>query len=231
MSLRGRRVLVTSGPTRAPLDAVRFLTNKSTGRLGSLIAEAALEAGADVAFVYGRGSILPTVRGGRLDHLRILPIDTVDDLVATFRHELPQGYDAVVHAMAVLDFAPAEIRHEKVTSSTSEWVIRLVPTPKAASLVRDLAPRTFFVGFKLEVGKARDELTEIAARWARRNRADLVVANDLRDIERGAHIGYLVTDEGQLEAVAEGKEAIARVLVDLLDRRIGARRSSSRPGG
>ncbi len=223
MSLRGRRVLVTSGPTRAPLDEVRFLTNKSTGRLGALIAEAALGAGADVTFVYGRGSGLPTVRGGRVDHLRIVPIDTVDDLVAAFRQELPHDYDALIHAMAVLDFAPAAVREEKVPSSTPEWIVRLVPTPKAAALVRDLAPRTFFVGFKLEVEKAHEELIAIAREWARHNRADLVVANDLRDIERGTHVGYLVTPAGSVEAVAEGKEAIARALVELLGRRLADR--------
>lgn len=223
MSLRGRRVLVTSGPTRAPLDAVRFLTNKSTGRLGALIAEAALEAGADVTFVFGRGSDLPVVRGGRLDHLRILPVDTVEDLVAAFRQELPHGYDAVIHVMAVLDFAPAEIREEKVASSMPEWTIRLIPTPKAAALVRDLAPGAFFVGFKLEVGKGQAQLIEIAREWARQSRADLVVANDLRDIEGGTHIGYLVTPEGHIDGIAEGKEAIARALVDLLSRRLAER--------
>ncbi len=223
MTLRGRRVLVTSGPTRAPLDEVRFLTNKSTGRLGALIAEAALETGADVTFVFGRGSDLPVVRGGRLDHLRILPVDTVEDLVTAFKQELPHGYDAVIHLMAVLDFAPAEVREEKVSSSLPEWVIRLVPTPKAAALVRDLAPGTFFVGFKLEVGKGKDELIGIAREWARHSRADLVVANDLRDIEGGTHVGYLVDPEGKVEAVAEGKEAIARSLVDFLGRRLGGK--------
>lgn len=223
MSLRGRRILVTSGPTRAALDEVRFLTNKATGRLGALIAEAALEAGADVTFVFGRGSALPAVRGGRLDHLRILPVDTVEDLVTAFRQELPHGYDAVIHAMAVLDFEPAEVREEKVSSSLAEWVIRLVPTPKAAALVRDLAPGTFFVGFKLEVGKTQAELIEIARDWTLQSRADLAVANDLKDIERGTHIGYLVNPEGKVETVAEGKEAIARILVEFLGRRLAER--------
>jgi phosphopantothenoylcysteine synthetase/decarboxylase len=231
VSLRGRRVLVTSGPTRAPIDAVRFLTNKSTGRLGALIAEAALQAGADVTFVYGRGSILPAVRGGRQERLRLRAVDTVDDLLSAFRDELPKGYDAVVHAMAVLDFAPAEVRGEKVASNTPEWVIHLAPTPKAAALVRELAPRTFFVGFKLEVGKERGELIELARDWTRRNHADLVVANDLRDIERGAHIGYLVTDGGRVEAVAEGKEAIARTLVELLGRRLAELPQRRQPRG
>ncbi len=168
-----------------------------------------------------RGSDVPAVRGHREDHLRLIPIDTVDDLIATFRRELPTRYDAIIHAMAVLDFTPADVREEKVASSLSEWTVRLVPTPKAAALVRELAPRTFFVGFKLEVGKQREELIETALEWGRHNQADLVVANDLRDIEGGTHIGYLVGADGQVEAIAEGKEAIARALVDLLTRRLG----------
>jgi phosphopantothenate---cysteine ligase (CTP) len=223
MTLDGRRVLVTSGPTRAPLDAVRYLTNKSTGRLGSLIAEAALESGAEVTFVYGRGSALPVIRGRHTDRLRSIPVDTVEDLVTAFRTELPRAYDSVIHAMAVLDFEPRDVREEKVASSQEEWVVRLVPTPKAAALVRDLAPRTFFVGFKLEVDKDQNELIEIAREWAHHNRADLVVANDLRDIEHGVHIGYLVNGEGAIEEIAEGKEAIARALVDILGRRLGER--------
>ncbi|HEV3167642.1 MAG TPA: phosphopantothenoylcysteine decarboxylase [Isosphaeraceae bacterium] len=223
MSLSGRRLLITSGPTRAPLDAVRFLSNKSTGRLGTLIAEAAVQAGAEVAFVYGRVSETPTIRGGRRGHLRLLPIDTVRDLIAVFTKELPTGYDAVIHAMAVLDFEPAEVREEKTSSDLSEWVVRLTPTPKAATLVKTLAPKTLFVGFKLEVGKGKDALIEIARTWADKNSADLVVANDLRDIERGLHIGYLVRSDGAMEGVAEGKEAIARTLIDFISRSLANR--------
>ncbi len=223
MSLARRRILITSGPTRAPLDPVRFLSNKSTGRLGMLIAEAAVHAGAEVMFLYGRVSETPTIRGGQRDHLRLLPIDTVNDLIAVFKKELPGGYDAVVHAMAVLDFAPAKVMEEKTSSELSEWVVRLTPTPKAARLVKTLAPKTFFVGFKLEVGKEKEELIEIAQAWAIKNGADLVVANDLRDIEGGLHIGYLVRPNGTVEGIAEGKEAIARMLVDFLSRSIGNR--------
>lgn len=223
MSLARRRILITSGPTRAPLDAVRFLSNKSTGRLGTLIAEAAVQAGAEVTFLYGRGSETPTIRGGQRNHLRLLPVDTVNDLIAVFKKELPNGYDAVIHAMAVLDFAPAEVREEKTSSELSEWVVRLTPTPKAALLIRTLAPKTFFVAFKLEVGKSKEALIEIARSWAVTNSADVVVANDLRDIERGLHIGYLVQPDGTVEGIAEGKEAIARALADLLSRRLEER--------
>lgn len=217
--LRGKRILVTSGPTRAPLDAVRFISNKGSGRTGALVAELALRAGASVTYVYGRGAQLPQIRSRGRDHLRLIPIETVEDLVNVFREELPTGYDAVIHPMAVLDFAPEEVRQEKVGSDEA-WVVRLVPTPKAIQLVKELSPRTFLVGFKLEVGKPRDELVRIAHESLWRNRADVMVANDLAEIERGVHRGYFVGPEGEVIRVAEGKEEIARAVVDLLEERL-----------
>jgi len=228
VSLRGRKILITAGPTRAPLDAIRYITNKATGRLPAFVAEEALQRGASVTYVHGRPSVLPTVRGGMRDHLAFIAVDTVEDLIHTFREELPRGYDAVVHNMAVLDFAPAEVRPGK-TGSEEEWVVRLVPTPKAVRLVKELAPQTFLVAFKLEVGKTRQELVASALRLLRESRADLVVANEQREIEAGRHTGYFVDPSGEVVAVAEGKEAIARTLVGLLEERLRGR--DSRPEG
>jgi phosphopantothenoylcysteine synthetase/decarboxylase len=220
MPLRGKRILITSGPTRAPLDAVRFLSNKGSGRTGALIAELAVRAGASVTYVYGRGAQLPQIRARGRDHLRLVAVETVDDLVHVFQEELPTGYDAVVHPMAVLDFAPEAVRQEKVGSEEA-WVVRLVPTPKAIQLVKALSPRTFLVGFKLEVGKSPEELVRLAYESLRRNRADVMVANDLADIERGVHRGYFVGPTGEVLRVAEGKEGIARAVVELLEERLG----------
>lgn len=216
MALRGKKILITSGPTRAPLDAVRYITNKATGRLGAMIAEGALQRGADVTYIYGRPGELPVARGGR-DHLRLIPVETVDDLVAVFREELPKRYDAVVHPMAVLDFQPDSVRSYKTGSDVEEWVIRLVPTQKAIKIVKDLAPDTFLVGFKLEIGKESRELLAIALEFLRVNRCDLVVANDLKEIEAGRHTGYFVTPNGKVTKTAVGKEAIARALIESLD--------------
>ncbi len=216
MALRGKKILITSGPTRAPLDAVRYITNKATGRLGAMIAEGALQRGTDVTYVYGRPGELPVARGGR-DHLRLIPVETVDDLVAVFREELPKRYDAVIHPMAVLDFQPDSVRSYKTGSDVEEWVIRLVPTQKAIKIVKDLAPDTFLVGFKLEIGKEPRELQSIALEFLKRNRCDLVVANDLKEIEAGRHTGYFVTPNGKVIKTAVGKEAIARALIEYLD--------------
>lgn len=220
MPLRGKRILITSGPTRAPLDAVRFLSNKGSGRTGALIAELAVRAGASVTYVYGRGAQLPQIRARGRDHLRLVAVETVDDLVHVFQEELPTGYDAVVHPMAVLDFAPEAVRQEKVGSEEA-WVVRLVPTPKVIQLVKALSPRTFLVGFKLEVGKSPEELVRLAYESLRRTRADVMVANDLADIERGVHRGYFVGPTGEVLRVAEGKEGIARAVVELLEERLG----------
>ncbi len=218
MAMHGKQLLITSGPTRAPLDAVRFITNKASGRLGSLIAEEAIRRGAHVTFVYGRSSVVPVVRSSRHDHLRLIAVDTVDDVIKVFQQELPGGgYDAVIHPMAVLDFQPDEVRHTKTGSHVDEWVVRLVPTPKAIGLVKELAPNTFLVGFKLEVDKRLNDLQAIALEFLRKNRCDLVIANDLREIEGGQHTGYFITPEGTIAKTAVGKEAIARELVEYLD--------------
>jgi len=218
--LQGKRFLITAGPTRAPLDAVRYITNKGTGRLGSLIAEEALARGAAITYVHGRPSLSPTVRGGGRDHLSMIAIDTVQDLIRVFRAELPRGYDVVIHTMSVLDFQPAEVRTGKTESDEPEWAVRLVPTPKAIRLVKDLAPRAILVGFKLEAGGRREDLLAEAVELLRAARADLVVANDLREIEAGRHTGYIVDGSGEVVAKAEGKEAIARTLIRLIEERL-----------
>ncbi len=221
MPLSDKRLLITSGPTRAPLDAVRYITNKSTGRLGALIAEEALRRGAEVTFVYGRLSQVPLVRGrAHHDHLTLAAVETVNDLIEVFRRELPRKYDAVIHPMAVLDFTPAEVQPAKTSSDVKEWVVRLVPTPKAIKLVKEVAPKTFLVGFKLEVGKPLAELRAIALEFLRKNSCDLVIANDLGEIEGGQHTGHFITPDGKVVQVAVGKEAIARALVDYLDRHL-----------
>ncbi|HEY3246919.1 MAG TPA: phosphopantothenoylcysteine decarboxylase [bacterium] len=223
MAIHGKRMLITSGPTRAPLDAVRFITNKASGRTGALIAEEVIRRGAHVTFVYGRPSEVPVVRSSRHDHIRLIAVDTVDDLIKVFQQELPGGgYDAVIHPMAVLDFQPDEVRHSKTGSNVDEWIIRLVPTPKAIGLVKELAPKTFLVGFKLEVDKGLADLQAIALEFLRKNHCDLVIANDLREIEGGKHTGYFITPEGAIAKTVVGKEAIARELVEYLDTQLSS---------
>ncbi|MBI3287787.1 MAG: hypothetical protein HYZ68_07045 [Chloroflexi bacterium] len=223
--LAGAKLLLTSGPTRGNLDAVRYITNKSTGRLGALIAEAALAEGAEVTFIYGTGSLTPHVADGRRARLRLIEVETVSDLIAAVRDAMGGTlFDAVIHAMAVLDYEPAESIPEKVPSEREEWVIRLVRTPKVIRLIRDLDPNAFLVGFKLEVGRSPEELRRIGFESLQKNRADLVIANDLAEIEKGRHRGHFIDPRGEVIAVAEGKPTIVAQLIEILSREYAQRR-------
>lgn len=222
--LEGSRILITSGPTRGPLDAVRYISPKSTGRLGVILAQEALSRGAMVTFVYGKGSLVPNA--GQLDpeplsRLKLVEIETVPQLLQVVTDELQEeGYDAVLHSMAVLDYVPEEYIEEKTASGQSEWWIKLVPTPKVVKVIRELQPQTVLVSFKLEVNKPKKELIRIAHQSLLANRADLVLANDLHQIEQGHHVGYIVNPQGEVESIAEGKEEIARELLNAVAERM-----------
>lgn len=220
----GKRILITSGPTRGPVDAVRYVTNKSTGRLGVMLAREALSRGATVTFVYGKGSLVPDALdlGSELfARLRSVQIETVPELAQTMRAELEKDrYDVVLHSMAVLDYVPERYVDEKTRSGQDEWWIKLVRTPKVVTLIKELQPNTVLVSFKMEVDKPEKELIEIAHHSLLANRADLVLANDLHQIEQGHHVGYIVNSSGDVEAVAEGKAEIARKLLDAVAERM-----------
>jgi phosphopantothenoylcysteine synthetase/decarboxylase len=222
--LAGKSILITSGPTRGHIDAVRYITNKSTGRLGVLMAAEALSRDASVTFVYGKGSLIPdpeSVSEDGLSRLRVREIETVDELLDVMREELREHrYDAVLHSMAVLDYVPETYLEEKTPSGQEDWWIKLVRTPKVIKEIKELQPTSLLISFKLEAGKSKEELIDAAHRSLLANRADLVLANDLRDVEQGRHIGYLVSPAGQIVAVAEGKEEIARLLLDAVSERM-----------
>lgn len=224
--LAGMRILITSGPTRGPIDAVRYIANKSTGRLGMLMASEALSRGADVTFVYGKDSLVPgaeVVGEEALSRLRLREIETIDELQAVMKQELQSNhFDAVLHCMAVLDYVPERYVEEKTPSGQEEWWIKLVRTPKVVKIIKELQPSSLLISFKLEVGKSREELVDAAYRSLVVNGADLVLANDLLEIEQGRHVGYLVNHAGEVEAVAEGKEEIAQLLLDVVAKRAKA---------
>jgi phosphopantothenoylcysteine synthetase/decarboxylase len=224
--LEKRHLMITSGPTRAPLDAVRYLTNKSSGRLGSLIALEALRHGARVTFVHGRDSLTPAACGVDRDsgeRIGLIEVETVGDLLAAVRAELPGDYDAIIHAMAVLDFEPETSADDKTPSGRAEWIVRLRPTPKVIAEMRERAPRAVLVGFKLVYNEAPDEMDRIAAESVRKYGGDFVLANDLAQIEQGRHVGHLIDREGKVVAAVDGKREIAAAVIAAVGRALSGR--------
>lgn len=218
--LEGRHIMITSGPTRAYLDSIRYITNRSTGRLGCLLAYEALKEGADVTFIYGKESMRPSPRGERAKRIRMMEIETVEELEDLIRKELSsKSYFAVIHSMAVLDFEPERRVEGKVSSEEGEWILRLIRTPKVIDIVKQISPRTVLVGFKLGYGLEEKVLIEEAFRTMRRCGADLMLANDMSSIEAGMHVGYLLDRDKGLIGKFYGKEAIARGIIAELGRR------------
>lgn len=208
--LKGKKIAITSGPTQAAIDAVRFISNRSTGGLGVALAEECLRKGAKVTLYHGTGSLLPVRRPG----LKIVEIETVSDLVETLKVRLlKERYDVFFHAMAVLDYVPAEEFKRKIKSVKESLTIRLVRTPKVVNLIKKLSPDTILVAFKLEVAATKARLNEAAGGLMRASGADFVFANDLRSVERGPHTGYLLGRNGRFLGPFKGKENIAAALV------------------
>ena len=219
--LAGRRLLITSGPTRADVDAVRYISNRSSGKLGCRIATEALARGAQVTLVAGPQSALPRESDLAPDEwgrLKVLHIETVPDLLRCLESELtsPPPYDAVVHAMAVLDYVPGKPSDRKTPSGKDAWTIRLVRTPKVIESIRQWAPAALLVSFKLEVDQHEEALRLAALAALRRYGADLVVANNLSSIRDEVHPALIVDAQGTVLARPQTKGEIARDLCRIL---------------
>lgn len=210
-------VLVTSGPTRAYLDRVRYIANSSTGALGARIVEALAARGIPVRHIFGEGAELPAISASPL--FEPVPIVTIDDLVREITAAAASGrVRAIVHAMAVLDYTPEHPLGEKRKSGTDVWDVRLVRTPKMTALMRKLMPDACTIGFKLEAGITEPELIRRATASLTTYRLDLVVANDLDHVETNAHEALLIGPGGVLSRAFSKKE-IAGKIADFIEAR------------
>ena len=222
--LHNRRLLITSGPLRAPIDAIRYLANTSTGRLGSRLAREALNRGAAVTYLCGPGAVRPApeeIRKDREERLKILPVNTFDDLMRIIGDELgSRTYDVILHAMAVLDYVPERAGSAKTPSGRDRWTLTLVPTPKVIDMIKRWDDHVLLVGFKLEVGAGREELIAGALETARRSGADLMVANDLKEIGPDRHRALLVASDGRVLGEYADRSGIAAGLFDEIEKRL-----------
>lgn len=224
LPLEKKHLLITSGPTRGYLDSIRYISNTSTGELGSKITIEALASGSRVTMICGAGSMAPETNGlgNKIDsRLSLINIGTNDDLIDTIDNKLQKAnFDAIVHAMAVLDYAPGRMITGKTPSVNSEWEIKLIKTQKVIKLIKKKWPDTFLVGFKLEVNKTEIELIEKACLFLSDSEADVVVVNDLKDMKKGQHKAYIINKGGNVDATYNTKDEIAIGLIKILARQL-----------
>jgi phosphopantothenoylcysteine decarboxylase/phosphopantothenate--cysteine ligase len=170
--LAGLRALVTAGATIEHIDPIKFITNRSSGKMGIAIARAAANRGAEVTLVYGVGTEEPP------PNVRVIRVRTTAEMREAVRRELERPYDIVASAAAAQDFTVERPAQHKIRHS-EPVEIRLIPAPRVIDDARQLAPKAFIVGFKAEYGVTDQELLEAAAEKLRQNQLDMVVANDV----------------------------------------------------
>lgn len=200
--LAGLRVLVSAGPTFEDIDPVRFIGNRSSGRMGFAIAEAAVAFGADVRLVAGPVA-LPTPAG--VDRIDVRSARQMRDAVAA----AATLSDIFVSAAAVGDYRPDTVSPSKLKKTGQPLALELIQNPDILAEVSRLSPRPFLVGFAAET----DDLERYARDKLERKGLDMIAANRV-----GSDCGFECADNALLVLWADGREELARA-----DKRVLAR--------
>lgn len=233
--LAGLRVVVSAGGTREPIDPVRYLGNRSSGRQGAALAAAAAAAGADVVLV--AANIGPEVLGLVPDGVEVIPVGTALELRDAVRGAARDA-DAVVMAAAVADFRPARALDVKLKkrppgpdgAQPAPPALELVANPDvlaglAADPPRPAPGRTLLVGFAAETGDDAGDVLSHGAAKARRKGADLMAVNAVGPATGFGDVpnSVIVLDAAGAEVAraAGSKDEVARALIALIARRLG----------
>ena len=206
-----RRVVVTAGPTREPVDPVRVLTNRSSGKMGYAIAEAAWRRGFDVQLISGPVGVTPPA------DIALTRIETADDMATAVRSALKDA-DALVMAAAVADFKPAKPATAKVKKSSAPDSLPLEATQDILHASRDARRKgSVVIGFALET----ENLLENGRKKLEQKDLDLIVINSAAEegagIESDTNRVTLMSRDGQTEDVPmQSKDAVAEIIIDRL---------------
>ncbi len=206
-SLAGIPVLITAGRTEEPWDAVRFLSNRSSGRMGFALARAARNQGAVVTLIAGPADLPPPA----VDLL--IRVRTAAEMQRAVMRELPKA-KALIMAAAVADYRPRFIRNKKIKRSDNKIRLELTPNPDiVAEAVQKKRIGTAIVGFALETGHLRAN----ALKKLRAKRLDMIVANSASALGSTVNQGWLLFSDGRRVRLPQtGKDDFARLIVDQL---------------
>jgi phosphopantothenoylcysteine decarboxylase / phosphopantothenate---cysteine ligase len=174
--LRGKRLLINAGPTREPLDPVRFISNYSSGKMGIALADAAASYGADVEMVLGPVNIVP-----ENSSVRVIKVTTAESMATECIKRFPKCEIAILSA-AVADYTAVKVEKEKIKKGEGSLTLTLKPTIDIAAFLGKLKkPSQFLAGFALETN---DGIKNATAKLKRKN-LDLIVLNSLKEPDAG----------------------------------------------
>ncbi len=216
LPLRGRKVVVTAGPTRERIDPVRFITNRSSGKMGYAVAEAARDAGADVVIVSGPVNV-PTPPG-----LKRVDVETAEQMMNAVQAEIADT-DIFIAAAAVSDYRMREIAAHKIKKTSDELSLQLARTPDILATVAAGSPRPFVVGFAAETQNVeRNALAKLEGK-----KLDMIAANQVGeglafDCDDNALTVYWAGGKRELERAP--KCQLAGSLIDVIAERFAGSR-------
>lgn len=235
-----KKIIITAGGTSEKIDNVRKITNSSSGKLGVTIANHLIEKKSDVKIYYICSKTAFRPEKGNIETIEI---EDTQDLKNTIENLLRKNkIDYFIHAMAVSDYTSDYVTSinkikeslqktnnidkafsnieiiggNKISSYEDNLVVVLKPTPKIISIIKDISPSTYLVGFKLLDDVPKEKLVEVAKKLRDKNKCDLVVANDLSNIRNGKHLAYIIDKENHIEKASD-KLDIAKKLVRRID--------------
>lgn len=173
------RILITAGPTREAIDPVRFISNRSSGKMGYALARVAARRGHVVTLISGPVALKPPAR------MSFVPVTTAREMLAAVKRHLPRC-DALIMAAAVADWRPACVSPQKLKKAAASRVLCLEPTTDILNALRPKKGRRIFIGFAAETERllagARRKLTE--------KELDLIVANDVSRPDAGFEVDF-----------------------------------------
>lgn len=188
------RFLVTAGPTHEPIDPVRFISNRSSGKMGYAVARSAVRRGHEVVLVSGPVGLAP------VENADMIRVTTAEQMLAAVRNRV--GWcDALIMAAAVADWRPRHVEQNKIKKRGAPITLQLEPAPDILLSVLPVKGGRIFVGFAAETENVEKE----AARKLADKGLDLIVANDVGQPDSGFEVDTnrvtLISADGRLEAL------------------------------
>jgi phosphopantothenoylcysteine decarboxylase/phosphopantothenate--cysteine ligase len=220
--LAGLNILITAGPTRERLDPVRYLTNRSSGKMGFAVASAAREAGAHVTIITGPVQ-MPTPPG-----ITRINVESARDMYAAVHRQIADA-DVFIAAAAVADFQPVTVAKQKIKKQGVSVKLELEPAPDIVKSVADMAKRPFVVGFAAET----NDVEENARSKLKRKKLDMIAANQVGDgvaFDCDDNALTVIWPGGKVEVARGPKIDVARQLIALIAQRLPPPDGSPRRG-
>ena len=214
-TLSGKKILITAGPTQEPIDPVRFITNRSSGKMGYSLVEAALESGANVTLISGPVNIEPP------SNCNFVSIKTAEEMYDAVMHHI-SGMDVYIGTAAVSDYSPAKASDSKIKKdgSSSPMVLELKENQDILKSVSELEQRPYVVGFAAET----NDLIKNAEKKLSNKNLDLIIANDVSNNDIGFDSDdnevTLITEKEKYLIERQNKRKVSKKIIDFISGRI-----------